>query len=65
MSKKKKKCYPLIFLYSILILGAIRPELSSPAHFRIEGGSPERDGVVVVGVVIVVVAAGRNFFSLI
>ena len=29
----------------------IRPELSSPAHIRIQGGSPERDGGVGEGVV--------------
>ena len=38
---------------------SLRPELSSPAHFRIQGGLPERDGGV-VGVVGVVVA-GRYF----
>ena len=39
---------------------SLRPELSSPARFRIQGGSPERDtGVVVVGV------AGRHFSFLI
>ena len=36
---------------------SLRPELSSPARFRIQGGSPERDGVGGVGVVV----AGRHF----
>ena len=42
--KKKnlpKKCYSLSF--------SLRPELSSPAHFRIQGGYPERDTVGVAG----------------
>ena len=38
---------------------AIRPELSSPAPFRIHGGSPERNRAVVV------VVAGRFFSFLI
>ena len=42
----------------------IQQELSSPVHFRIQGGSPERD-TGVVGVVVVVgvvrVVAGLHF----
>ena len=45
---KKKNIAPppsnanlLVFQYKE---DALRPELSSPAHFRIQGVSPERDG---------------------
>ena len=43
---------------------SLQPELSSPPRFRIQGGYPERDGVVgvVVVVVVVVVADGRRHF---
>ena len=37
------------------------PELSSPSRFRIQGGYPDRDGVVVVGVG--VVGVGYNALS--
>ena len=39
--KKKKNAILLVFQYKE---DAIRPELSSPARFRFQGGSPERDG---------------------
>ena len=55
--KKKKNAILLVFQYQE---DGIRPELSSPPRFRIQGGSPERDGVGgVVGV------AGRHFSFLI
>ena len=40
---------------------SLRPELSSPTRFRIQGGSPERDTGGVVGAVV----AGRHFSFLI
>ena len=52
--KEEKNAISLVFHY---YEDAIRPEPSSPAHFRIQGGYPERDRVV-VGVVVV---AGRPF----
>ena len=53
--KEKEKNAILLVLPNEEI--SLRPELSSPAHFRIQGGSPERDG----GVGVVVRVAGRYF----
>ena len=39
--KKEKNAILLVFQYQEY---GIRPELSSPARFRIQGGYPERDG---------------------
>ena len=58
LPKKKKNAIPLVLPIEEI---SLRPELSSPARFRIQGGSPERDGVVVVVVVVVVGVAGRHF----
>ena len=43
---------------------SLQPELSGPPRFRIQGGSPERDGGAVVGVGVGVVAA-QHFLILI
>ena len=51
---KKKNDILLVFQYQE---DRIRPELSSPPHFRILGGQPERD----TGGAGVVVVAGRYF----
>ena len=39
--KEEKNALLLVFQYEE---DAIQPELSSPARFRFQGGSPERDG---------------------
>ena len=39
--KKKKNAFLLVLPIEEI---SLRPELSSPAHFRNQGGSPERDG---------------------
>ena len=38
---EKKNGIPLVLPIEEI---SLRPELSSPARFRIQGGSPERDG---------------------
>ena len=40
---KKKKKYAIILVLPIEEI-SLRPELSTPPRFRIQGGSPERDG---------------------
>ena len=57
--KEEKNAIPLVLPIEEI---SLRPELSSPARFRIQGGYPERD-TGVVGVVVVV--AGRHFSFLI
>ena len=42
LPKKKEKNAIILVLPNEEI--SLRPELSSPAHFRFQGGSPERDG---------------------
>ena len=59
LPEKRQKKYP-IFLVSPIEDISLRPELSSPARFRIQGGYPERDGGV-VGVIV----AGQHFRFLI
>ena len=54
-SPKKIKINNAILLVFPIEEISLRPELSSPAHFRIQGGYPERDGGAAVGV------AGRHF----
>ena len=48
IKKKKNVAKKKIYIYILLVLPieeiSLRPELSSPAHFRILGGYPERDG---------------------
>ena len=39
--KKKKNAFPLVLTIEEI---SLRPELSSPASFRFQGGYPERDG---------------------
>ena len=39
--RKKKNAIPLVLAIEQI---SLRPELSSPARFRIQGGSPECDG---------------------
>ena len=51
---EKKYTIPLVLPIEEI---SLRPELSSPPRFRIQGGSPERDTVAVAGVVV----AGRYF----
>ena len=56
---QKKNAIFLVFQYKE---DGIRPELSSPSRFRIQGGYPERDTVAAAGVVVV---AGQYFSFLI
>ena len=55
-----KKNNPILLVLPIEEI-SLRPELSSQAHFRIQGGYPERDTGGVVGIVV----AGRHFSFLI
>ena len=45
--RRRKNAMTLVFQYKE---DAIQPELCSPSRFRIQGWSPERDGVVGVAV---------------
>ena len=55
--KKKKNVFLLVFQYKE---DTIRPELSSPALFRIQGGSPDRDRA---GAAAGVVEVAGQYFS--
>ena len=55
-SAKKKIAIPLVLPIEEI---SLRPELSSPPRFRIQGGSPECDG----GVGVVVVGVAGLYFS--
>ena len=59
--KRKKTGKNAILLVLPIEEISLRPELSSPPRFRIQGGYPKRDG----GLGVVGVVAGRHFHFII